>query len=300
MLTKFQFQISETHKRNRLDKFLFTEITVVSQIYLNNLIAAGKCTINGRIESGGYHLQAGDAVEIEIDVKAETATLPENIPLQIVFEDSELLVINKSPEMLVHPTKGVRNGTLLNALNFYLNFTKDAAPKAEKIIRAGLVHRLDKKTSGLMVIAKNPNSHRVLSNHFQRKLIEKKYFAAVEGSVDEDFGTINAPVGRNAEERFWYITPDGKPAESRFRVIKRTGQTTLLTLEPVTGRTNQLRLHCAHIGHPIVGDDKYGGREFPRLCLHAYKLSFYHPKGNQWLEFETALPKDFPDFESSV
>jgi len=293
VLAKFQFQITETVRKKRLDKFLFDKIATVSQIYLRDLITDGKCTINGEVKDGGYHLQKDDAVEIEVDVRAETSTMPENIPLEIVFEDSELLVINKSPAMLVHPTRGVRNGTLLNALAFYLNYTEKGELKTEKIVRASLVHRLDKRTSGLMVIAKNPHSHRVLSNHFQRKLIEKKYYAVVEGAVAEDSGTINAPIGRNAEERFWFVTAGGKPAESRFQVIERLANATLLSLEPVTGRTNQLRLHCAHIGHPIIGDDKYGGRAFERLCLHAYKLSFYHPNGNRRLEFETELPEDF-------
>ncbi len=292
MLTNFQFQIEVNLRKNRLDKFLYDEIPSVSRMYLKYLITAEKCAVNGKIENRGYHLQAGDLVEIEVDVKEQTEMLPENIPLNIVFEDSELLVIDKPIGMLAHPTKGVRRGTLLNAVTYYLNFTEEGEPKTEKLIRAGLIHRLDKKTSGLMVIAKNDRAHRILSNHFQRKLVEKRYFAIVEGFIKEDFGTIDAPIGRNAEERFWYISDDGKSAESHFRVIERIAQTTLLELEPVTGRTNQLRLHCAHIGHPIVGDDKYGGREFSRLCLHAAKLNFYHPNGNRWLEFESALPEE--------
>jgi 23S rRNA pseudouridine1911/1915/1917 synthase len=261
-------------------------------MYLQYLIIAEKCTVNGKIENRGYHLQVGDLVEIEVDVKEQTEMLPENIPLNIVFEDSELLVIDKPTGMLVHPTKGVRRGTVLNSVTYYLNYNERAEPKNEKLVRAGLVHRLDKKTSGLMVIAKNARAHRILSNHFQRKLVEKKYFAVVEGTIKEDFGTIDAPIGRNVEEKFWYISNDGKNAESRFQVVKRNADATLLELEPVTGRTNQLRLHCAHIGHPIIGDDKYGGREFSRLCLHAAKLSFYHPNGNCRLEFESALPEE--------
>lgn len=292
MLTKFQFQIEENLHKNRLDKFLYDEIPLVSRMYLQYLIIAEKCTVNGKIENRGYHLQSGDLVEIEVDVKEQTELLPEDIPLDIIFEDSELLVIDKPSGMLVHPTKGVRRGTVLNSIIYYLNFNERAEPRNEKLVRAGLVHRLDKNTSGLMVIAKNDRAHRILSNHFQRKLVEKKYFAVVEGIVAEDARTINAPIGRNAEEKFWYISEDGKHAESKFRVISRNADTTLLEMEPVTGRTNQLRLHCAHIGHPIVGDDKYGGREFSRLCLHAAKLSFYHPNGNRRFEFESALPEE--------
>lgn len=292
MLTNFQFQIKETVRKNRLDKFLFKEIPSISQKYLKNLIVLERCLVNGKTEDRGYHLQTGDLVEIEIDVQEQNEIQPENIPLEIVFEDAELIVINKPSGMLVHPTKGVRHGTLLNAVIHYLNFDDRGAMKLEKPIRAGLVHRLDKNTSGLMVIAKNERAHRILSNHFQRKLIEKKYFAVVEGVIETDSGTINAPIGRNAEEKFWYISEDGKAAESNFRVVRRNAETTLLEMQPVTGRTNQLRLHCAHIGHPIVGDDKYGGREFSRLCLHAARLSFYHPNGNLRLEFESVLPKE--------
>ncbi len=142
-----------------------------------------------------------------------------------------------------------------------------------------------------MVIAKTPRAHAILSGHFQRKLVEKRYLALVDGIVTEDSGTINAPIGRFAEEKIWNIKENGKAAETRFRVIERRDKTTLLELEPVTGRTNQLRIHCAHTGHPIVGDPKYGGREFSRLCLHAWKLSFWHPNGNRWLEFESEIPK---------
>ena len=294
MLTVFQFQIEENFHKNRLDKFLYDKIPAVSRMYLQYLITSGKCRVNGKIENRGYHLQADDSVQIEVDLKEQTEMLPENIPLDIIYEDTELLVIDKPTKMLVHPTKGVRRGTLLNAITYYLNFTDQGEPKTDKLIRAGLVHRLDKNTSGLMVVAKNPRSHRILCSHFQRKLVEKKYFAVVEGIVEEDLGTIIAPIGRNAEEKFWYISSpeDGKSAESNFRVIKRNADTTLLELEPITGRTNQLRLHCAHISHPIIGDDKYGGGEFSRLCLHAAKLSFWHPNGNLWLEFESALPEE--------
>ncbi len=288
--TKLVFHIAEISRKNRLDRFLYEQITAVSRMYLYDLIRNGECRVNGETKPGGYHLQTGDAVEIAVDLSAVTAMLPEDIPLEIIFEDAEILVINKPPGMLVHPTKGVRRGTLLNALTYYLN-DENAAP--ESFIRAGLVHRLDKKTSGLMVIAKNPHAHRQMCKHFQNKLVGKKYYAVVEGLIREDSGTIDAPIGRDAEERIWLITADGKTAETNFRVIKRMADATLLELEPVTGRTNQLRLHCAHIGHPIFGDDKYGGREFSRLCLHAYKLSFYHPAGNHRLDFETSLPEDF-------
>ncbi len=144
-----------------------------------------------------------------------------------------------------------------------------------------------------MVVAKTPGALSFLSNHFQRKLVKKRYFAVVEGIVADEAGTINEPIGRNDEEKNWSVKADGKSAETNYRVLKRFSGKTLLELEPVTGRTNQLRIHCAHIGHPIVGDDKYGGIEFSRLCLHAAKLSFYHPATNLWTEFESKMPIEF-------
>jgi 23S rRNA pseudouridine1911/1915/1917 synthase len=154
-----------------------------------------------------------------------------------------------------------------------------------------LVHRLDKKTSGLILIAKNARAHSILSDHLQRKLFEKKYLALVEGIVKADAGEISAPIGRFEETKHWNIKADGKAAETRFRVLERRADTTLLELQPITGRTNQLRIHCEYIGHPIVGDELRGGREFKRLCLHAYKLSFNHPANHRRLDFEINLPK---------
>ncbi len=304
MPTKLTFQISETIRKNRLDNFLFEEIKAVSKIYLRELLKKDECRVNGKPEQSGYHLQAGDIVEIEVDLDAETAMKPEAIPLTIVFEDAEIIVVDKPSGMLVHPTLGQKNGTLLNALNFYLNHkiwlsqrntatnqSQIPNPKSQ-IIRPGLVHRLDRQTSGLMIIAKTSRAHRILCDHFQRKLVEKKYLAIVGGVVEKDSGTIDAPVGRFEDEKRWGVKADGKTAETCFRVLQRFTDKTLLELEPVTGRTNQLRIHCASIGHPIIGDKLHNGREFSRLCLHAAKLTFWHPQDNHRLEFESELPKE--------
>jgi 23S rRNA pseudouridine1911/1915/1917 synthase len=287
--TKLQFQIIETIRKNRLDKFLFEEITAVSKMYLLDLLKENKCEVNGVLQFGGYHLQEGDRVEIEIDLNAVNGMNPENIPLEVVFEDEEIIVINKPAGMLVHPTLGQKSGTLLNALSFYLNYSKFQIPNS-KIVRPGLAHRLDRQTSGLMVIAKTSRALRTLNNHFQRKLVEKRYLALVEGIVENDSGIINAPIGRFAEKKRWNVKADGKIAETRFGVLKRLSDKTLLELEPVTGRTNQLRIHCAFIGHPIIGDNLHCGREFSRLCLHAARLCFWHPSGNNRMEFESEVP----------
>ena len=286
MLERFEFQITGEDHKKRLEDFLLDRFRLLSKMYLRETIKTEKCEVNGRLENRGYRLKANDFVEIEVDTAREHSMKPQNIPFEMIFEDEELLVVNKAAGMLVHPTHWEKNGTLLNAITYHLNTDK------KNFIRPGLIHRLDKDTSGLIVIAKTSHAHRVLADHFHRKLVEKRYIALVEGVIKKDSGTIDAPIGRFAEEKLWNIKEDGKRAETRFRVLERNTDTTLLELEPVTGRTNQLRIHCAYIGHPIVGDQRYNGREFSRLCLHARKLSFWHPNGDRRLEFETECPPE--------
>ncbi len=306
MEEKIYFQVEQQFHRQRLDDFLFDKFHSLSKMYLRNVIKAGKCEVNGFSINSGTILKANDFVEIDVDLTRETAMRPENVALDIVYEEAEFLVVNKPPEMLVHPTHRDKNGTILNALSFYLNkdilqerSSTQENPNSEtqnpksKIVRPGLIHRLDKKTSGLLLIAKTARAHRVLSDQFERKRVEKTYLALVEGIVEQDAGEIVAPIGRFEETKHWNVKTDGKYAETRFRVRERFADATLLELQPITGRTNQLRIHCEFIGHPIVGDEKRGGREFSRLCLHAYKLAFQHPSGHQKLTFEIDLPADF-------
>ena len=289
----------------RLEDFLFDRFPNLSRMYLREIVRDAKCEVNGRLENVGYRLRVGDFIEIDLDPSRETAMLPEAIPLDVVFEDAHLIVVNKPAGMLVHPTHRDKRGTLLNALAFHLNAgerergrkgegekgrrgqaeTTDievrslspSPPLSPTFIRPGLVHRLDKQTSGLIVIAKSVAIHRKLAKQFQKKLVEKKYRALVEGNVHEGEGTIEGTIGRYPDEKRWDLKEDGKHSTSRFRVIERFADTTLIELEPVTGRTNQLRIHCASIGHPIVGDVSRGGRVHQRLCLHAFRLAFRHP-----------------------
>jgi 23S rRNA pseudouridine1911/1915/1917 synthase len=287
VLQRFEFQITASDHKKRLEDFLLDRFRSLSKMYLRETVKTEKCEVNGRLENRGYRLKTNDFVEIEIDTAREHSMKPQDIPCEIVFEDEEFLIVNKESGMLVHPTHWEKNGTLLNAVAYHLNSNSD------NFVRPGLVHRLDKETSGLIAIAKTSHAHRVLADHFHRKLVEKRYVALVDGLVKENDGVIIAPIGRFAEEKLWNIKEDGKHAETRFRVLKRNKDTTLLELEPVTGRTNQLRIHCAYIGHPIMGDLRYHGREFQRLCLHAQRLSFWHPNGNRQMEFATDIPAEF-------
>jgi 23S rRNA pseudouridine1911/1915/1917 synthase len=297
----FQFFAETSDAGKRLDRFLHEKIGAVSRMFLDDFVRQNRCFVNGEPQPAGYHLREKDRVEIALDISAETAMTPQNLPLSILYEDAEILVVNKPAGMLVHPTKSIKTGTLANALAFHLNFSaekqtivENQSPKIEdRIIRPGIVHRLDKETSGLMVVAKTTRALRILSKHFERKLVEKSYLALVEGAFAENEGTINAPIGRIENEKpHWRVLETGKQAETRFRVLERRADAALLELEPMTGRTNQLRIHCAHIGHPIVGDAWYNGREFSRLCLHAARLAFFHPDGG-WLEFTSEIPEEF-------
>jgi 23S rRNA pseudouridine1911/1915/1917 synthase len=251
-------------------------------MYLREVVKMGSCEVNGRNENIGYRLLPNDLVEIEVDLTRQHSMLPQDLPLEIVHEDEDLIVVNKAPGMLVHPSHREKNGTLLNALTFHFN--RDGGTR---LIRPGLVHRLDKNTSGLIVVAKNQRVHRILCRHFQRKLVEKRYLAIVHGVVDADDGVISGEIGRDAELKFWALKAGGKASESRFKVLKRNAATTELELEPVTGRTNQLRIHCASIGHPIVGDKERGGGTADRLFLHAARISFHHPATGEKLELSS-------------
>lgn len=288
-------------------------------MHLRELVRDGNCEINGRVENIGKRLKPNDFVEIDIDLTREHSGLPQDIPLDIVYEDADLIVVNKPAGMLAHPTHRDKNGTLLNALNFHLNKLQKpdrptpqgqpdadagreegrnnqdehfalADARASAFIRPGLIHRLDKETSGLMVVAKNPRSHRLLSSQFYRKTVEKKYIALVEGRVEKDVFQIDLPIGRFADEKRWGLKDDGKASVTKLLVVERNPETTLVELEPVTGRTNQLRIHCAAIGHPIVGDISRGGRAHVRLWLHASRLCLDQPSDGRRLVFNSKAP----------
>jgi 23S rRNA pseudouridine1911/1915/1917 synthase len=339
MTHSFQFNIEQPDAGQRLDEFLASRFGSLSRMRIANLIEAGACVVNGAVGRAGYRILKSDSVEVSFDDGAPTAMSPEPIPLEVIHEDEHVIVVVKPAGMLVHPTMSVKTGTLANALAYHLNKPRieegrwrmeDLAlgsPKSfdprssilnpQLVIRPGMVHRLDRATSGLIVIAKSSRALTVLSRHFRKRLVEKRYLALVRGNVEEEAGSISAPIGRDADQRpRWRVMEGGKSAETRFKVLERTGRATVLELEPVTGRTNQLRIHCAHIGHPIVGDEMHGNCESRiadcesedlrigdqseirdlqsaiRLCLHASRLAFHHPAGGEWMEFTSPLPAD--------
>lgn len=285
-----ELTIPEGTRRTRLEDMLFERFPNLSRMYLREVVRDGNCQVNGRNENVGFRVRGGDYIEIELDPSRETAMRPEDISLEIVFEDAHLIVVNKPAGMLVHPTHREKRGTLLNALAHHLNKRSASDGSPPGFIRPGLVHRLDKQTSGLIVAAKSVSVHRKLARQFQRKLVEKVYLALVEGTLAKDEGLIMGPIGRYADEKRWGLKEDGKRSETKFKVRERRSDMTLVELEPVTGRTNQLRIHCASIGHPIVGDVSRGGRQSLRLCLHAWKLSFSHPVTGEVVSLSTPEP----------
>lgn len=323
MSQHFQFNVDHDSAGQRLDEFLAARIGSLSRMRLATLAAAGSCAVNGAARPSGHKLAAGDRVEVVNDDDKPTAMTPEALPLDILYEDDQLLVVVKPAGMLVHPTHSDMRGTLANGLTYHLNRmrigegglriedgagklspesgSQDAAetnPQSAlpnpQWIRPGIVHRIDRATSGLLVIAKTQRALSLLSQHFQRRLVEKRYLALTHGRIAEDALRVSAPIGRDPARRpEWHVMEEGKPSETRLRVVERNARQTLVELEPVTGRTNQLRIHCAHIGHPIVGDRWHGAAndDAPRLCLHAARLAFYHPSGgDRWMEFTSPAP----------
>ncbi len=282
-------------------------------MHIATLITEGACLVNGVAAHGGQRLSVGDEVEFACDEAAQTAMTPEPLPLEIVYEDAQMLVVVKPAGMLMHPTRGVKSGTLANALAYHLNRERiesqsapDAAAKETDApahppaasfvaVRPGLVHRLDRATSGLVVVAKTDSALSARARHTHERRIEKRYLATLDGCVAANEELISAPIGRDpAAHPKWRVMADGKPSASHLRVLARRATCTLVEFTPLTGRTNQLRIHSSHIGHPITGDEWYGrtnaAATAARLCLHASRLAFHHPANGAWMEFESPSP----------
>lgn len=287
-MARHELQVGKAFHRRRLDEFLFNSFTSLSKAYLRQVLKTGGCELNGEHANGGLLVREDDFIEIEIDERMSTGMVPEEMPIKVLFEDDKLLVIDKPAGFLVHPTHFERNGTMLNAMTFYLNRGRE---EGDVFVRPHLVHRLDRETSGVLVSAKDQRSSRILCSHFKRGHFEKTYIAVVDGVLKDDEGSIDLPIARSAEQKRWEVTQGGKPSVTRYSVVERKDSSTIVRLEPVTGRTNQLRIHMAAIGHPITGDKTQGGADFPRLCLHCSSMSFWHPDGGERVTVESR-----PDF----
>ena len=290
-MEKQNFKVDQESVGLRIDVFLARQLKDQSRTSLKNLIVAGHVLVNKKKIKPHYCLKIGDEIDIEIPPKQETSLVSENIPLDIIFEDEDLLVVNKPEGMVVHPGAGNPKETLVNALLHHTKDLSDVNPE-----RPGIVHRLDKETSGLMVVAKNNFSHLELSKQFRIHLIKRRYIALVRGRVEFKEGVIDVPINRHPVRRknmSVSFAPDAKEAQTYYRTVKRFEDFTLLELLPKTGRTHQLRVHLAYLKHPILGDSKYGNKkDFPRLALHAKDLGFRHPRKEEFLEFTSPLPQE--------
>lgn len=259
-MSSMELIVGPNEERISLKRFLALRLPGLSQMYLATRVHQGQCTVQGEVMSSwGRKMRAGERVEIDVDLDANTARKPENLSIEIVFEDDRILVLNKASGMLVHPTKAVKTGTLANAVAWHL-----------KGARFWFPHRLDRETSGVIIVAKTAEAMREISLLWMQKSVHKEYLALVEGVLAIEQLRIDAPIHRDGDQRpQWHVSPQGKEAITLLQVERHFPAHTLLRLQPVTGRTNQLRIHCAHIGYPIVGDPLYGSGPADRLWLHA-------------------------------
>ena len=280
----------------RIDKFLKEELDEISRSLIQDLIKSGNVLVNDKTVKPNYNLKENDEIKVTIIDPEVSDIVPQDIPLDVYYEDEDVIVINKPSGMVVHPGCGNYDNTLVNALMFHC---KDLS-SINGVIRAGIVHRIDKDTSGLLVSCKNDFSHHHLSEQFFNKTVKRKYYALVHGVINHNLGKIDAPIGRDSSNRqMMSIVNNGKHAVTHFKVLERFTDYTFVELQLETGRTHQIRCHMKYIGFPLVGDPVYGPRKVigdKGQFLHAKTLGFTHPKTGKFMEFECPLPDYFENF----
>ena len=278
----------------RIDKYISGNTENLTRSAIQNLIEKSKITVNGKSVSKNYKLRDGDNIEIEIPEPENLDVKPENIPLDIVYEDNDLLVVNKPKGMVVHPAHGNYNGTLVNALLYHC---KDSLSGINGVIRPGIVHRIDKNTSGLLIVAKNDISHVKLSEQIKAHSFTREYEAIACGYFKDKSGTVDAPIGRHHTDRkkMCVTYENSKNAVTHYEVIKQYGGYAHVRLRLETGRTHQIRVHLSYINHPVLGDDVYGKsyKGIDGQCLHAKKIGFIHPTTGEYMEFISEVPDYF-------
>lgn len=284
----------------RIDKFLSCRLEEVSRSYIQKLIKEGHVSVNGKPVKANYKLGAGDEISVEIPEAKEPDILPEDIPLDILYEDQDILVVNKPKGMVVHPAAGHYSGTLVNALMYHC---KDSLSGINGVMRPGIVHRIDMDTTGSLLVCKNDEAHRILAEQLKEHTIRREYHAIVYGNIKEDTGTVDAPIGRHPTDRkkMSINHKNGKQAVTHYEVLERFGNFTYIRCRLETGRTHQIRVHMASLHHPLLGDEVYGPSSrppFPGLkgqVLHAKILGIYHPATGEYMEFDAPLPQYFVD-----
>jgi 23S rRNA pseudouridine1911/1915/1917 synthase len=312
--TEYHFEVPEGHHSGvRLDKYIAGFVQNASRTKVQKAIEDGYVTVSGSVEKSSYNMNPGDVIDIKLPIPPPPEAKAEEMDLDILYEDEDLIIVNKSGNRVVHPAYGNWTGTLVNGLMWH---TDQLSKEDEETLRPGIVHRLDKDTSGILVVAKNDEAHRTLSKYFQTKDIERTYWAIVWGTPDKKHGTITGNIGRNPRDRkLMSVVPDGKGkhATTHYKVLEYFDHLTLVEAKLETGRTHQIRVHFASENHWLLGDRKYGGdsvrfgpntgsrrqmfnnlfASMQRQCLHAKTLGFEHPRTGEYVEFDSNLPPDF-------
>lgn len=300
-MNDFCFIADDIYVNQRIDKFLSAMICDRTRSFLQNLIEKENVLVNGKTVTKNYKLRENDKIEVHIPPAQPLQVEAENIELDIVYEDNDLLVVNKPKGMVVHPAPGNYTGTLVNALLYHC---KDNLSGINGVLRPGIVHRIDKDTSGLLIVAKSEAAHIGLAQQIKSHSFEREYICVVIGRMKESVGTIDYPIGRNPNNRLKMavVSKNSKNAVTHYEVLQEYRGYSLLKVKLETGRTHQIRVHMSYIGHPVAGDEVYGGKQkinfFQGQCLHAAKIGFIHPVTQQQLTFETPMPEYFEKFIS--
>ena len=298
--------IVNEEEKERLDIYISNKIPDLSRMAVKRLLEEGKITVNGNIVKASSKVSINDKISIEIDEPKETKIEAQNIPIDVIYEDDDIIVVNKPKGLVVHPANGNPDGTLVNAI---MAICKDSLSGIGGELRPGIVHRLDKDTSGLLIVAKNDKAHINMSEQIKNREVKKTYIALVRGNIPEDSATISMPIGRSSKDRKkMAVRKDGKEAITHFKVIGRyttnKGNYSLLEIKIDTGRTHQIRVHMAEIGYPVIGDEVYsnGKNEFGvhGQCLHAKKLEFKHPITGKNISLEAPLPEYFENIIKNI
>lgn len=302
-MSELLIEVPQEFHGERIDKFLSVLVPDCSRNSIQKLIEQGNVTINGESVNKKYKVNTDDEILVVTGELKPLDAEPENIPLDIVYEDDDLLVVNKPRGMVVHPAPGNYTGTLVNALLYHC---KDSLSGINGVLRPGIVHRIDKDTSGLLIVAKNDKAHMGLAEQIKEHSFTREYNAVICGHLKDQEGTVNAPIGRNPKDRkkMCVTMQNSKNAVTHYSVIEEYNGYSHISLKLETGRTHQIRVHMAHLGHPVAGDLVYGhdkkSAELNGQCLHAIKIGFVHPIKNEYMEFSSELPDYFKSFIDKI
>ena len=295
-MNEIVMEITPEMEGERIDKCISNYLESLSRSYIQKIIKDGKAYVNDAVVKANYKVKVDDKVQFEIPDCEEPDIPPQDIPLDILYEDKDILIVNKPKDMVVHPAPGHYEGTLVNAIMFHC---KDELSGINGVLRPGIVHRIDKDTTGSIIICKNDEAHRKIAQQLKEHSITRKYRAIVYGRIMEEEGTVNAPIGRHPTDRkkMAINEKNGKPAVTHYKVLERFDKYTYIECQLETGRTHQIRVHMTSIGHPLLGDEVYGNAKCPfklvGQTLHAMTIGFIHPTTGEYVEYEAPLPEYF-------